>query len=300
MAEDGKIAKSISVGGALIAIAVSLNGLITSCTEQELANHKAFRDAVAAEELFWKGLYSDYLTIFASEMLDNERQRNAKIIAIHSLAQREIPQFEEFSSLGEEHDLTRDRLQNMKNVLLDSLEDERSSDEETSQSLKNASFQSAASQQSAAVSSGDIPVARTSQPERSDVIVYSGPSDGWDLDFYWCPTPENDPLERQNYNQALLAANAFANIASEGRNIIPGTKLGRLRVRPVSDRLNRLINTNVQLWVTWNEGPGEEEMATQVLNRVSSNISQDFRLMKSVGTPTPYYTSVFFCSQNTG
>ena len=119
---------------------------------------------------------------------------------------------------------------------------------------------------------------------------------GWDLKFFWCPNEDDPDVELFNYRQALSFANAFANLAGERRNIIPGTPIGSVRVGPVSDNLRRLVNVSHERWVTWDEGPGEEAMATAVMELVAGTAKQEFRIFRSTGTPSPFYTSVFSCS----
>lgn len=303
-----RIGRTITIVTAIIAATVSANTLLSTCTKQAFDRYTSFRGAVETEERFWKGLYDDYLTTFGKDFTDNPIHRGQKLIAIHTIAQRDVAQFPEFDVPPTEKAAAVARLDRMKSTLLNSLEDRQSGDPLLARRLQQRSFD-------AQLTSRAV-VAPRGQPAPTPSATGSGSgagrpaagirqltpvSDtGWDIDVFWC----EGPFAEANQRTADALANAFASFAQSERTIAPGVKLGRVRVRPASPGFQQLPGSPaVRSSVVYDTGPGEAEAGAAVGRLVNGAIGATaprFALRRSGGKPTPWYISVFACSGPAG
>ncbi len=290
----GQITALAAVATTLITLAVSFNGFISSLTDKELALRKEFHSSFESEETYWTKLSDDYLSIYDNERPQSEEWRQRKIEALRSLANRPIPDFREFEALHFDVEPAKTRLLDMRTAFKQALD--RNLPDQTVAEFRLADFQAVASQAATEVAR-QAPADKQLAVNKAQQIIFAGPESGWDLDFIWCTTPGDTAREGRNYSAALSAANSFAGFAKSGGNLMPGTPLGRIRLRTTSDASTAQPWRASGRWIIRDDGPGEIEAADAVRQLASSSDARDFPLAVNTGVPTPYYTSLFFCGK---
>jgi len=323
------VGKSVTILATIIGVFISVNSLATSCSKSrsdEIAaaaklkseNYAAFRAAATHEEQYWKSLYDDYLTVFGRDFAEPPARR-AKILALYTVAQRPLPSFVEFEVPLPEKRATLTRLTAMRSGLLNSLEEQGSSDLVLRDEFARRSFvgKSAvpddarvavvpppmpARAPDAADKKSAAPGRPTVQPDSAplalpgDTVTLSPPSpSGWDIDIFWCQGSN----AAANQAQALALGQGVAPLARAGRSIGPGVTLGRVRVRPVALAYQRLPGSPAiaGTWIIHDTGVGELEAATALQQIFNTQAGADkFALRQSAGAQTRWYLSAFVCT----
>jgi hypothetical protein len=297
-----KISRTITIVAALLGVVVTANTLLTSCENRQAERYKSFRTAVQSEEDYWKGLYSDYQSVFTDAALRNQQDaRRARLLSLHTMAQRPAATFREYSVSENEKQSAMDRIGSIRTSLLNALPD---ADPALAAELRRRRFLTRVSErpeaseapgESAPAMQPQVTPAPT-QPTQQ-IVQLSPPSDsGWDLDIFWCPGQH----QSSNYATATSMGNAFASFATTQATIAPGVTLGRVRVRPAPLSLQVPGGPARGFSVVHDSGPGEFEAADAVRATMSNSLApggQQVRLLRSVGNPTRWYVSAFVCTE---
>ena len=313
-----RLTQRVGVVGGLIAALVGLNTLVTSCSREQSQRYAEFRSAAGAEEATWRGLYNDYLATFDKDISEPDRQK--RLIAIADLANREPPTFREFR-LGYVSDDTDskaaaiDRIARMKQGLLKAIGNPASSGEQVVQAI--AQNENRAAEATAIRPRGDSEAAQVVQqaavaaarlapsptPLTTTQIIAAGDPKGWDIDLFWCASP--DPtVAQQNYSTALDRARLLGAAADARRPIADGVNLGRIRLRvlPAASQgklPNGLVypslGNGLQLRYEDRAPRNRNELgAAQAIQQLLNRHSPPTALV-TAGTPTPWYMSMFVC-----
>jgi hypothetical protein len=298
-----KLSTSITFVGTIISVVAAGTALLGSCDTRRAQSFKSFREAVSSEETYWKGLYTDYQEIFTKDFDDRQAQRQARIRAIYTLAQRQPATFGEFSVPDLERTQASAQVAAMKTSLLNALTD---TDPALAAELRARVVLARAGEQPAAApnapSQSTQPAATPATPPPpppppatpSNRVVELSPAhaSGWDVDLFWCRGPNQD----SNYQRALAIGNGFASFATSGRTIAPSVALGRVRIRPAARQQPPGPASNFN--VVYDSGPGEAEAGAAVLATIAGVLGSgppQFRLVRSNGTPTRWLISAFVC-----
>jgi len=313
-----RLTQRVGVVGGLIAALVGLNTLVTSCSREQSQRYAEFRAAAGAEEATWRGLYNDYLATFDKDI--NETDRQKRLIAIADLANREPPTFREFQLgyLRDDKDSKAaaiDRIARMKQGLLKAIGNPDSSGEQVvqviAQNEKRAADATAIrprddSEAAQVVQQATVAAARitpSATPLTTTQILAAGNPKGWDVDLFWCASP--DPaVAQQNYSTALDRARLLGDAAEGRRPIAPGVNLGRIRLRvlPTSSQgklPNGLVYPSLGngLQLRYEDRTPRERTelgAARAIQRLLNQRSPATALI-TAGTPTPWYMSMFVC-----
>jgi hypothetical protein len=308
VAEDGldRLSRRIGLVGGIIAALVGINTVLTTCSNDAAARYAGFRQAVAAEEGFWKTLYGDYLGAFGRNVEVEEKR--ARLFAIWTLSDRDIPPFAEHR-LGFLRDdsqtkqAARTRLVNMKRRLREAISQQRSSDVFVVQGLALEQFEQAEatkfSDTATEVVRLPVPASGSAAVNLDTQVLSMGLASGWDIDVFWC-AGGGAQTEAANYSVALDRARSLAAAATAQTQIAPGVRLGRVRVRvlpearqgliPGTRVINAALGDGHQMRAEASEAAAAERIAA-FLNRKQPPF-QPFQSQ----TRTPWYLSLFACA----
>lgn len=306
-----RISRNITVVGSIIAAVVGMNTALTTCSAQTVARHQTFRQAVEAEEVYWRNLYNDYLTVFRKET--SEQERTARFFALSVLAQRNIPDFREYS-LGlfggaGARQLAQERLTSMKSRLNEVLTRPETSDPRLAAQKQDQAFVAAlGGVRSSSDRQREEREAGTGETAPADTaavasginylpqILSRGDPRGWDFDVFWCGGGGSS-VEGVNYAIGLRAARALAE-AGAGEARLAGEQVGRVRLvmLPEGRQGGTYPARGTGLEIRPERDNGEPPMAAAVRQIVPGGGS--FRIIPS-DTRSPWYVSVFACSAGT-
>ena len=295
------LGSSVGTITAVVGAVVALNTAVGAWTTERVARHNSFREAVKAEESYWKALYDDYLKTFDSAVTKDEAQRKAKHYAILNLANHIIPDFEEYGVRDGLKAEASARLLAIRTSLIDALQDGRASGPEIAAASRNASYV-ADDANRLRDRSTPSPTAQRIEQEVEKVapagaslsyqtrVLATGHPKGWDIDVFWC----QGSLEQTNFARAQEAATRLAAQATAGEKPA-GMLLGRVRLRSVPPAFQKKPGDpgrgNV---VIWDAGKGEHELANAVLQTINPPSGNAFNLVHSTGQ-SRWYLSVFAC-----
>jgi hypothetical protein len=300
------IGRNITIVGSIVAAIVGMNSALTTCSNETVARHQAFRQAVEAEELFWRGLYADYLATFGKSIEAEERE--ARLYALRALAEREVPPFDEYTlgyfGSGDSKTLARDRLVTMKGRLQEALSRKESSTPAVAAKQQDQTFVSAVQEvrtladRKAAEESPPPPIVKDTVPDSG--VSYQtrtlavGEADGWDIDVFWCGGGGTG-AESSNYGAGLAAARRLADWSKAGQ-VLGGAKLGRVRLIMLPEQ-RQGSNYPARGWGSEIRSDRIEE-ERQLAERVRSSVpgGQSFRLILNDPPPSRWYLSLFSCA----
>jgi hypothetical protein len=290
--------------GSIIAAVVGANTALTSCTAQTVARHQSFRQAVDAEEGYWRDLYADYLKVFAKDVQPEEKE--ARLFALSVLAERPVPNFEEHSlgpfDRGGLRQLAIQRLSTMKTQLRESLERPESSTEAVSAKLRDQNWTSAVANirtaQDRASPDGQTEVDQLTQVQADGPISYQprtlalGSSKGWDIDVFWCGGG-GPSYETVSFSEAMSVASVLAD-RSSSKSAVGGQALGRIRLilLPESKQGGIYPVRGSGSQIRPERKPAEVRLASQI--RAMLPAGNRFAVVPS-DTVTPWYLSLFIC-----
>lgn len=302
------VGRNIAVIGSIVAAIVGMNTALTTCSAQTIAHHETFRQAVDAEEQYWRGLYSDYLGTFGRNVETDERE--ARLFALRVLAERQIPNFDEYSlgyfGGGEgAKTLAKERLATMKGRLQEALSRKESSTPAVAARQQEQTFLAAVQnvrtvQDRNAEQAAPQPiVVSDAAPDSSGVsyqtqLLATGDAKGWDFDVFWCGGGET-AAESANYRAGLAAARALADRSTNGTGLA-GQKLGRVRLVMLPEQRQ---GANYPARGFGNElrsdtQTGERRLAQAVLGAIPGGKS--YRLILNDPPPSRFYLSLFACA----
>jgi hypothetical protein len=301
---DG-IGRNITILGTIVAGIVGINTALTTCSNDTISRHQTFRQAVDGEEQYWRSLYSDYLGAFGKDITPPERE--ARLLALRVLAQREVPTFDEYSFglLGDKaaQNAARSRLESMKSQLIEALSRQDSSTPAVAEKQQNQTFEAAVqtaipSPVKTAEAAATMPSPIISTPIPSSGVIYqtqtlaAGNQLGWDLDVFWCGGGDS-AWESANYQSGLDAARALA-VLSSGNKEVGGEKIGRIRLvmlpeqRQGGDYPARGFGNEIR------PDSSEVRMAAAVLSVITNGKS--YKVSVNPPPPSAYYLSLFSCT----
>lgn len=136
---EGRFRSRIALVAAIVALVISGSDMVTKCSKQEEDRYSGFRAAVAGEEASWRSLYSDYLDAFGKDGGDAAGKRE-RFIAVYTLAQQDLPSFQEFDVPPSEKRAAICRLQRMQNSLFNSLLDQGAADPDLERVIQKRSY----------------------------------------------------------------------------------------------------------------------------------------------------------------
>lgn len=304
-ADDGggffaRIGSSMGTITAVVGAVVALNTAVSAWTAERVTRHNSFREAVKAEESYWKGLYDDYLSTFDPAVIKEEPQRKAKRYAILNLANHTVPDFEEYAVRDGLKTEASERLVAIRSSLIDALQDSRASGPEIASESRNASFVADDSDRLRQRGKGASPVERLEEQVAAAApgaslsyqtrLLAAGDPKGWDIDVFWC----QGPVESSNFAKAQAAAELLAGRAKAGESL-GGQRLGRVRLRSVPPAFQkRPGDPGRGDVVIWDAGAGERALAAQVLATINPPSGNAYRLVHSTAR-SRWYLSVFAC-----
>ncbi|MFN3456146.1 MAG: hypothetical protein ACK4Z8_01055 [Novosphingobium sp.] len=322
-ANDG-IGKAITSVAGIAGLCLTFNTLFTTCSKDSIDRSTAFRTTVSNEESFWSELYNKYVTA-VSDPKDDIDLRRRKLMAIAFLANHPIPDLSEYKSRSlapNRITAATSQLANMRLALTEALRDPQNSNEkvaneigffidqqsavrtrlalqkesngtatppkvtERDQLLTDAAIKS---QPQAVVPQGEA------TPAYGSVILGAGPSIGWDIDIFWCEGPTG---ETERYKTALEIGQSLSQAAVAGKFIMPGMKLGRVRLRslPVTQQSSKQFYTSGNALIS-DGGKGEAAAADALKNFIVSTAKKSLDIKQSYGANTNWYLSAFICSK---
>lgn len=305
-----RLSRRVTLLGTVIAALVAMNSALTTCTNDTAARYAGFRQAVAAEEVFWKELYNDYLNVFGKEL--TQEQKQAKLFAISALADRQVPRFTEYRlGLLDDSDaklLAIARLELMQSKLREALDRKESSDPALVQARQDQYYAVAeasrlqARSSAAGASAGLAPADRAVPQPASATLTYEtqvlskGSPKGWDLDVFWCAGGGRE-TELLNYGVALDKARRLA--SASATDLVRGVKVGRVRVRVLPETRQGTDARGIN-HPSLGEGnrvraEAAERAAAEAVLRFINQPTPTFSYFQSE-TRTPWYFSLFACS----
>ncbi len=293
-----------SLGGvtAIVAAVVAFNTAVTTCSDQSIARHTTFREAVKGEETFWKGLYDQYLDTFEKAIVDDRPRRRAKLYAISNLANHGIPDFSEYTvNQGAKSEATQ-RLLAMRRGLIDALQDPQASGADVAAASRIASYladqQAPPQRQEGAEASeerAEVALAAAGAAPGSlsyqTLVLATGASSGWDVDVFWCQGRD----ELNDFARAQTVGDILAARSTEGEEIGPGIRLGRIRLRSLpaaaQGRAGTARRGNA---ILFDSGAGEREAAAAIRALINPGRPGGFRLVRGPQR-TSWYLSTYLC-----
>ncbi len=296
------ISRNVAVLGSVIALIAGGNTFLNGLAHDRVEKSTAFRQALSAEEVYWKARYDDYLATFGGDLKDDARV--AKRLAIYQLAQHTLPDFAEFDVPKTTKTGAIAELTSMKTSLLAALaskeasgsavstalsdDDFKANEATTVRSVTGASAPSAPDTAAVARSAAALP---TTQLLTTTVLAVGRPR-GWDIDVFWC----RGPNESATYITASTAAASLAQLSTANTPIAPGVALGRIRLRPLPVEINSQPGYGLAGNVVRPENRSDEMSAAQALLR-TLNAAQPTGFTVSIArSRTPWYISVFACA----
>jgi hypothetical protein len=298
-----RISRNIAVIGSIIAALVGMNTALTTCSSQTVARHQTFRQAVEAEELYWRNLYTDYLSVFRKEV--GQKERDARLFALSVLAQRDIPDFGEHSlgpfGGGDAKRLATARLTTLKGRLNEVLARPESSSPEVAAARQDQSFASAVREVRTAEhrdADQPAPPPQAVQSTGGSSVNYlpqvlaTGDRKGWDLDVFWCGGGGSE-VETLNYNAGLGSARALAALSARG-DTLGGERLGRVRLIMLPEARQGGIYPTRGTGYEIRPERSAEEQAVAAAARAAIPAGGAHRIVPS-DTRTAFYLSLFSC-----
>lgn len=298
------LGRQITVLGTIVAGVVGINTALTTCSTESISRHQTFRQAVDGEEQYWRSLYSDYLGAFGKDVTVPERE--ARLMALRVLADRQVPTFDEYS-FGYLDDRkaqksARERLESMKSRLIEALSRPDSSTPAVAAKQQNLTFEAA---ERTAIIPTQTPVQQAaappppiiSAPAPSTGVSYqtltlaAGDPKGWDFDVFWCGGGDSS-WESANYESGLNAARALAGLSNTNSSL-GGEKLGRIRLvmlpelRQGGDYPWRSSGNQIR------PDPTEVSLARQVLRAIPNG--GGYAVSVNPPRPSAFYMSLFSC-----
>jgi hypothetical protein len=302
------VGRNVAVIGSIVAAIVGMNTALTTCSAQTIARHETFRQAVDAEERYWRGLYTDYLGTFGKTVDTDERE--ARLFALRVLAERQIPNFDEyaigyFGGGASAKALAKERLVTMKGRLQEALSRKESSTPAVAAKQQEQTFEAAVQnvrtiQDRKAEEAAPQPVVvAEAAPDSSGIsyqtqILATGDAKGWDFDVFWCGGGET-AAESANYRAGLAAARALADRSMNGTGL-GGEKLGRVRLVMLPEQ-RQGANYPARGFGSELRSDREEDetrLARAVLGAIPGGRS--YRLIINDPPPSRFYLSLFSCA----
>jgi hypothetical protein len=298
------ISRNVAVLGSVIALVAGGNTFLIGLAHDRVEKSTAFRQAVSAEEVYWKARYDDYLATFGGDLKDDARV--AKRLAIYQLAQHTLPDFAEFDVPKATKTGAIAELTSIKTSLLAALASKEASGPAVSAALSEDDFKANEATTVRPVSGASAPsdpdavtVARnaaaptTTQLLTTTVLAVGRPQ-GWDIDVFWC----RGPNESATYITASTAAASLAQLSTANTPIAPGVALGRIRLRPLPVEINSQLGYGLTGNVVRPEDRADEKTAAQALLRILNAAQPAAFTVSTAGSRTPWYISVFACAAN--
>lgn len=288
----GATATSIT---ALVGVFVTVNTGITTVAAQRALRHEAFQKAVAAEEIYWRNLYNDYLQTFSAESNGNLELKRGKQFTIANFASRPVPTFAEFSVEEKEKIAARKRFEDLQKNLTEVLRQPESSGE-VAKSLQAQDFEK---DQASIPVRGDGGASGASAPVVATInydtqVISDRNGQGWDIDVIWC----RGAGEGARYGTALAAARTLADVAKGDRKLWKGNLIGRVRLRSLPEGLRDQPGMAGRSdAVVYDSGPAEREVAAAVAAKLGAPPVGRFTTTQlSETSTTRWYLSVFVCA----
>lgn len=315
---------------AIVGLFVTLNTLLSTCSDRDIERAKAYRDAISVEEQYWGGLYSRYLDASAKGG-EGGQNVSGEMMSIALLSERRLDDFVEFQSFGKKRDDQSKKgkhLEQLRATLRNALRKwaELNPDEgqEVSNLLANQETNRVRQFDSEADLNEPPPVTaeevrateaiRAAQiatvlPEQltqdsltprvgSDVLTV-GVSNGWDVDVFWCTGPANsiEGSARANYALASEVGVFLAESGAENKELGSQVPIGRVRLRSLSSSAQATgrFATDGSL-VVYDIGDDIEKRAAEaILAQIKGTVDSSFGLRRSRSV-TKWYISIFVCS----
>jgi hypothetical protein len=312
------VGPGIALAGVLVSATIGFASWQNSRAQYSASMAPNFYDRIGAEEAFWKQSLDDYLATFDERMEQRPEWRRERLIAIFELARtREIPSFREFGRPPAQSEYANKRLEHLKGSLYSGLDERAAEDPVLRAELVKRGFGNTVRREKEPPRPTAVPAAPPANPSPSPVLTaaISGPMainqslsaptadaavahslaspSGWDLDVFWCRGDRQD----ENYRRADALAREFGALASAGRAIAPGVRLGRVRSRPATIAYQGQPGSAArQSWVVADSSPGEAEAAAAVRDSANALLGQPLiGAGTSTGAPTRWYLSLFLC-----
>lgn len=303
----GGFGKYLAIVSAVVGLMITLNTAVTGYFKERSDEYDRFRSEVDGEEGVWKSLYSDYLTVFSADYASNPMGRQNKVVALYTLAQRDVPTFDEFREVSPEAKRRATcRLIQLQAALLNSLDQEgkRENIEAILQSRRGQPAQAATCAEPVAVSApvtvyvggasnsqlqnASSTISET-QSAPATVLLSPTSATGWDIDIFWC----DGRNAQANFKQAEAFGQLASASANSGRAIAPGVSLGRVRVRSIARA--KVNGPSSSQFIAVDPGAGETE-AGGALQGLFNAKGANFSLAEQTNSRTPWYLSAVVCS----
>lgn len=121
------------------------------------------------------------------------------------------------------------------------------------------------------------------------VLLTRGQVTGWDVDVFFCDGAKRD----EDYEIARVSADIIAAASSSNRILAAGIRLGRVQLRRWPETMRD--GTFKGLSVVSDGAEGEDATRNAIAKLLLDEQKTPFRLTRSIGKPTKFYTSVFAC-----
>lgn len=296
-----RIGKIIALVAAIIAAGISANTLLSNRVKDRQLQYTAFRNAVTAEEGYYRTLYEDSMQLFSKKLDTEPELKFARHRGLIAFANRDVPTFREFDVDRAEKRWAWIRLRRMQAAVQNTLSEVKVANDEQKAQVAQLLFNGKVTNIDPApqdTATRQNPVTPGIEPgpkgEKPSLVLAPTSSTGWDVDVFWClgPTATN------NYQTALRLGSDLARLANTGRAIAPGVILGRVRVRSVTLDYNaRTAKPELGWRIVADGGLGEREAATALKNSLDAAVSEQKQsfTVANAGGRTRWYLSVFIC-----
>lgn len=324
---------AVTVAGLIISATVAATSIYsdrkkydsdqTAAARQHVSEqYSAFREAVRNEQILWKGFIDDYLSLIDAKNNSNADWRRAKALALYDLVNdRPASTFAEFEVPLDDrtsaHKLFEDSRRNILNGITDLGLQDNILREQLALRPRDKSLVASASPgnvaaativttvepaaphadhggTNTAITTREVVNAGLPAPTTPKTEIYSSLSPtGWDVDVFWC----QGSAAQDNYQKAVLISQRLGALATDGRALGPGVRLGQVRSRPLAASFARSGPSPARGYlVVGDTGEGEEQVAGLLTTSINNLLGgAPFRRATSTGKPTKWYIGVFVC-----
>ena len=123
------------------------------------------------------------------------------------------------------------------------------------------------------------------------VVLAQGVPAGWDVDVFWCSGDGDGDLQ----TKAKQISDLLAGYSNEGTQLAPGIRLGRVRVRPLTETMRAQGGWfDRGLSIVQDGNLGEAAAASAIATTVQSHVNMALGIKKS-SSLSKWYLSVFIC-----
>src|SRR5438309_4605484 len=288
----------LTIVSGIVGLVVAFNTALTTCSTDTTNRYSAFRTAVAGEETFWKERFAEHAE---GNAIADENQRHGKLIALAALSQHPVPKFEEYwlgPFVHSPKNAAENELTSLRQSLINALMNDRDRQiaELVRQSAHFEMTQAAKPQDGASAAAGTQKVQAPEQaPSLETQVLGIGPTQGWDLDVFWC-TADTEAGNVENYNYAKKVATVLGGYASGQFKLAPGVMLGRVQLRPLPQLVQGTADYPVRgsgNTLLVDNDAGEQEAATALLTRLTKSDAKFAQAPTTEGSK--YYLSAFVC-----